>query len=89
MAYASDEKLPLSSLELTDIALELGDTRFPAVRLSVVVSGTLESLLGSLRVLDSYPTSSVVNIEFFRTELGPDTWGLSFVVDVVYQAEEV
>ncbi len=72
MAYASEQKLPLSSLEVLDITRELGDSQYPAVRYSIVLSGDLNSLVGSLRFFDFFPTSSVQSMEFFRAEQEPN-----------------
>ena len=88
VAYASQQRLPLSTLEVSYITVDLGDSQFPAVRYSIVVSGSLDALLGSLRIFESFPTASLQSMEFFRAELGPDIWGLSMTLDAVHQPED-
>lgn len=86
--YASRERLPLNALEVTDITLILEDSEFPAVRYSILISGSLESLVRTLLLFDSFPTLSVQNMDFFRAEQGNDIWGLDITLDVVHQEEE-
>ena len=88
VAYASEQRLPLSSLEVSDITVNLGDTEFPAIRYSIVVSGSLDALIGSLRIFELFPTASLQSMEFFRAEQGPNIWGLSMTLDVLHQPEE-
>lgn len=88
VAYASDEKLPLSSLEVSDITLNLGDFQYPAVRYRMVVSGSLNSLVGALQTFQSFPTAMVNRMRFSRAEQGADIWELSITLDVVHQPEE-
>lgn len=88
VAYASEQKLPLSSLEVSYITLNLGDFEYPAVRYTMVVSGSLDSLVGALQTFESFPTATVQSMEFSRADQGADTWALSITLDVVHQPEE-
>jgi len=69
VAYASEQKLPLSSLEVSDITHNLGDSEYPAVRYTMVVSGSLNSLVGALQIFESFPTATVQRMEFSRADL--------------------
>ena len=89
VAYASEQKLPLSSLEVSDITLRLGDSEYSAVRYTVVVGGSLDSLVGALQIFESFPTATVRSMEFSRTQQEVDTWSLRITLDVVHQQEEV
>ena len=88
VAYASEKNLPLSSLEVVDTTLRFGESQYPAVRYSMVVSGSLDSLVGALRILESFPTATVHTMDFYRDEQAPDIWELSITLDVVHQPEE-
>ena len=88
VAYASEQELPLSSLEVSEITIELGDSEYPAVRYTMVVSGSLNSLLGALQIFESFPTATVKSMEISRAEQGADTWALRITLDVVHQPEE-
>lgn len=88
VAYASEHKLPLRSLEVSDITLDLGGYEYSAVRYSLVVGGSLDSLVGALRIIESFPTATVSSMEFSRSEEESETWELSMTLDVVHQPEE-
>ena len=88
VAYAAAQKLPLSSLEVSDVTLKLGESAYPAVRYKMVVSSGLDALVGALQTFDSYPTAIVNRMEFSRAEQGQDNWALSLALDVVHQPEE-
>ncbi|NQW22723.1 MAG: hypothetical protein HQ475_04680 [SAR202 cluster bacterium] len=88
MTYASQQQLPLSSLEVLDITRELGDSQYPAVRYVIVISGELNALVGSMRIFESFSTASVQSMDFFRADQGPNIWGLSITLDVIHQPEE-
>ncbi len=88
VAYASEQKLPLSSLEVSDKTINLGDSEYPAVRYAMVVSGSLNSLVGALQIFESFPTATVQRMEFSRAKQGADTWALSLTLNVVHQPEE-
>ncbi len=88
VAYASEQKLPLSSLEVSDITLNIGQSQFPAVRYTLVVSGNLDPLVGALQIFESFPTATVHSMEFSRAEQESDNWSLSITLDVVHQPEE-
>ena len=54
----------------------------------MVVSGSLDSLVGALRILDSFPTATVQTMDFYRDEQALDIWELSLTLDVVHRPEE-
>ena len=88
VAYASERKLPLNSLEVSDITLYLGGSEYSAVRYNMVVSGSLDSLVGALQIIESFPTAKVESLRFSRAEQESDAWALSITLDVVHQPEE-
>ena len=87
-AYASEQNLPLSSLEVSEITLSLGGLEYPAVHYTIVVSGDQNSLVGALKIINSFPTATVRRIELSRADQKADIWLLSVTLDVVHQPEE-
>ncbi|PKB71935.1 MAG: hypothetical protein BZY87_02920 [SAR202 cluster bacterium Io17-Chloro-G6] len=88
VAYASQHKLPLSSLEVSDVNLVLGGFEYTAVRYTMVVSGSLNSLVGALQIFEAFPTARVHGMEFSHGEQERDNWDLSITLDVVHQPGE-
>lgn len=88
VAYASEQNLPLSSLEVSNVTLSLGGLEYPAVRYTVVVSGDQNPLMGALKIFNAFPTATVQRIELSRADQEADIWLLSVTLDVVHQPEE-
>ena len=88
LAYTGENQLPLSTLEVTEIQRNLEGETFRGVGYALVLSGSLEPLLGSLGLLDGYETASVQDLDFFQADQGGDIWAMNLNVDMLYRVDE-
>jgi hypothetical protein len=86
--YASEKGLPLSTFEFANASAGVAGTDYPIVRYSVVARGTLEPLVGALKLLQDFPTATVQALRLTRFAAGGEgQWEMKFDLDVLYRKE--
>ena len=83
--YAAIQELPLTTFDRVDTSVAVGEQEYPSFRHSLEAQGSMEALIGLLRLVDEFPTAKVLELVFNRVAGAPTDWAMSLHLDVFYR----
>ena len=88
LAYVDERRLSLNAFGQQESTTPAGDEQIPTLRYSFTVQGDEESLIGVLRLLQEYPTTTVQALQFARLAGDLENWEMSLDLAVFYLDSE-
>jgi len=82
--YVAQQNLPLNAYGTEESLTPIGEQEYPTIRYSIVAQGPQESLVGTLQLLQQFPTAAVQVLELVRPVANSPEWVLSLELSVFF-----
>ena len=82
--YVAQQNLPLNAYGTEESLTPIGEQEYPTIRYSIVAQGPQESLVGTLQLLQQFPTAAVQVLELVRPVADSPEWVLSLELSVFF-----
>ena len=84
LAYVASQNLPLNAYGTEESLTPIGEQEYPTIRYSIVAQGPQESLVGTLQLLQAFPTAAMQVLEMVRPVENLPEWVMSLELSVFY-----
>ena len=85
--YVYEQQLSLPIFGKSETKAMVEDQEYSAIRYSMLARGEANAIVGLLALLQGFPTASVRNLDFMRSEDEPDTWEMNLDLDLFYNQQ--
>lgn len=80
-SFLAERNLTLSAFDSSQSIITLGKDKFPAISYTLSARGSVDDLMGLVRLANEFPTAVVQGLEFTKDK---DAWTMSLNVAVFY-----
>ena len=84
LRYVDSQNLSLNAFGKDESLTPIGEQEYPTVRYSIVAQGPQESLVGTLQLLQGFPTAAVQVLELVRPVEDLPEWVMTLELSVFY-----
>lgn len=84
LEYVASQSLPLNNYATEETLTPIGEQDYPTIRYSIVAQGPQDSLVGTLQLLQEFPTAAVQVLELIRPVEDLPEWVMSLELSVFY-----
>ena len=80
----SSQNIPLNNYATEETLTPIGEQDYPTIRYSIIVQGPQNSLVGTLELLQEFPTAAVQVLELIRPVEDRPEWVMTLELSVFY-----
>jgi len=84
LKYVSSQNIPLNNYATEETLTPIGEQDYPTIRYSIIVQGPQNSLVGTLELLQEFPTAVVQVLELIRPVEDRPEWVMTLELSVFY-----
>ena len=84
LRYVDSENLPLNAFGKEESLRPIGEQEYPIIRYSIVAQGDQDSVVGTLRLLQDFPTAAVDMLELRRPVEDLPEWVMTLELSVFF-----
>ena len=84
LKYVSSQNIPLNNYATEETLTPIGEQDYPTIRYSIIVQGPQNFLVGTLELLQEFPTAAVQVLELIRPVEDRPEWVMTLELLVFY-----
>ena len=84
LKYVSSQNIPLNNYATEETLTPIGEQDYPTILYSIIVQGPQNSLVGTLELLQEFPTAAVQVLELIRPVEDRPEWVMTLELSVFY-----